>query len=127
MTREEFKNIVKAMRGAYINCTITTQQIFDEWYMLLEDMDYLTVSTNLQYHIKACKFPPTIAELRQNPNGFQNFISRNYDMNKLQLALIGVLDVNGIEDVKVRKGEGITAEGESVSDKTLMMANESKK
>lgn len=104
MIREEFKNIVKAMRGAYLNCPITTQQIFDEWYMLLEDMDYLIVSENLQHHIKTCKFPPTIAELRQNPNGFQNCISRNYDMNKLQLALIGVLDVDGIEDAKVRKG-----------------------
>lgn len=38
MTREEFKNIVKAMRGAYTRCSVTTQQIFDEWYLLLADI-----------------------------------------------------------------------------------------
>lgn len=101
MTREEFKNIVKAMRGAYPNCPVTTQQIFDEWYMFLRDMDYQEVSFNLQRHIRKNKFAPTIAELRsESPAGFNNFSGRNYNMDKLELALLGVNTVMGIEEIK---------------------------
>ncbi len=101
MTRDEFKNIVKAMRGAYTRCPITTQQVFDEWYMLLADMDYRTVSENLVRHIKTNIYAPTVAELRrERPLGFNNFTSRNYDMNKLELALLGIHKVQGICEIK---------------------------
>ena len=101
MTRVEFKNIVKAMRGAYVNCPITTQQVFDEWFMLLKDMDYRTVSNNLQSHIKKSKYVPTIAELRGlELKGFNNFVGRNYDMDKLELALLGIRPVKSIEQIK---------------------------
>ncbi len=101
MTREEFKNIVKAMRGAYTGCTVTTQQIFDEWYMMLADMDYKTVSKNLMKHIRTSKYAPTIAELRQEQvAGFCNFTSRNYDMRKLELAMLGIQPARLIEEVK---------------------------
>ena len=101
MTREEFKNIVKAMRGAYTRCPVTTQQIFDEWYLLLADMDYKTVSRNLMKHIRSSKYAPTIAELRQEQAvGFCNFTSRDYDMRKLELALLGIKSVEQIEEIK---------------------------
>lgn len=101
MTRDEFKILVKAIRGAYAKCPITTQQIFDEWYTMLGDMDYTTVSRNLQRHIRTNKFAPTIAELRNEmPNGFSNFTGRNYDMRKLELALLGVRPAPGIEEIK---------------------------
>lgn len=102
MTREEFKNIVKAIRGAYVNCPITTQQVFDEWYTLLCDVEYSIVSRNLEKHIKTNKFAPTIAELRPPSYlGFNNFAGRNYDMDKLELALLGISPVIGIEEIKV--------------------------
>lgn len=100
MTREEFKNIVKAIRGAYINSPINSQQVFDEWYMLLSDMDYLSVSKNLQRHIQKRSFPPTIADLRDGKCGFGNFQERRYDMDKLELALLGISIPIGIEGVK---------------------------
>lgn len=101
MTREEFKNIAKAIRGAYVNCPITTQQIFDEWYMLLADMDYIAVSKNLKRHIQTNKFAPTIAELRnEKPAGLNNFTGRNYNMNKLELALLGIGQETCIEQIK---------------------------
>lgn len=103
MTREEFKNIVKAIRGAYINCPITSQSVFDEWYMLLSDMDYHTVSMNLKKHIQTNRFAPTVAELRNRLNpGFNNFTGRDYNMPLLELALLGIKQVNGIEKVKER-------------------------
>ena len=106
MTRDEFKIIVKAIKGAYARCPITTQQIFDEWYMLLGDMDYLTVSRNLQRHIRTNKFAPTIAELRNEmPNGFRNFTGRNYDMRKLERALLGVRPAARIEEIKEGRTE----------------------
>ena len=80
MTRDEFKIIVKAIKGAYARCPITTQHIFDEWYTMLGDMDYMTVSRNLKKHIRTNKFAPTIAELRNEmPKGFSNFTGRNYE------------------------------------------------
>lgn len=106
MTRDEFKIIVKAIKGAYARCPITTQQIFDEWYMMLGDMDYMTVSRNLKKHIRTNKFAPTIAELRNEmPKGFSNFTGRSYDMRKLELALLGVRPVAGIEEIKEGKTE----------------------
>lgn len=101
MTRDEFKNIVKAIRGAYTNCAITTQQVFDEWYALLGDMDYMIVSQNLQQHIKTNKFAPTIAELRgADKRGFNNFVGRNYDMPKLERALLGEKTYTSLEEIK---------------------------
>lgn len=106
MTRDEFKILVKAIRGAYAKCPITTQQIFDEWYTMLGDMDYTTVSRNLQRHIRTNKFAPTIAELRNEmPKGFSNFAGRNYDMKKLELALLGVRPAVGIEEIKEGRTE----------------------
>ena len=64
MTREEFKNIVKAIRAAYTNTPIDSQAVFDLWYEMLKDASYEDVSRTLENHIKANKFAPTIAELR---------------------------------------------------------------
>lgn len=101
MTREEFKNIVKAIRGAYMNTAINSQQVFDEWYTLLRDMDYREVSVNLENHIKSSKFPPTIAELR----GKEKYpFGRKYDYEKLELALLGVSPVD-FEEVRLLEGK----------------------
>ena len=73
MTREEFKNIVKAIRAAYTNTPIDSQAVFDLWYEMLKDASYEDVSRTLENHIKANKFAPTIAELRAGtePAAFQ--------------------------------------------------------
>ena len=70
------------------------------------DMDYTTVSRNLQRYIRTNKFAPTIAELRNEmPKGFSNFAGRNYDMKKLELALLGVRPAAGIEEIKEGRTE----------------------
>lgn len=90
MTREEFKNIVKAIRAAYVNSPIVTQEIFDLWYTMLKDKEYAEVSHNLERHIKTNKFAPSISELRGDVqiqrNG--NFRGRLYDMDKMERELL---------------------------------------
>lgn len=91
MVREEFKNIVKAIRAAYTSCPITSQEVFDMWYEMLNDCEYADVSMALKKHMKSNKFPPTIAELRgstEKKNKFNNFLPRGYDMEKLESALL---------------------------------------
>lgn len=90
MTREEFKNIVKAIRGTYPSSPINTQQIFDLWYEMLKDLDYQTVTNNLQRHIRTNKFAPTVAELRGvvDSKDFNNFQRRPYKMDDLEKKLL---------------------------------------
>lgn len=92
MTREDFKNIVKAVRGTYPNCPISTQQVFDLWYEMLKDLDYQTVSGNLRRHIVSNKFAPTVAELRGvvDTKDFNNFQRRRYNMDALEMELLQV-------------------------------------
>lgn len=92
MTREEFKNIVKGIRGAYTSCPIVTQKIFDLWYEMLKDMEYAEVSKNLEKHIKTNKFAPSISELRgETPSrNLGNFRHRSYDMDELERELLEV-------------------------------------
>ena len=100
MTREEFKNIVKARRAAYTNPPIDSQAVFDLWYEMLKDASYEDVSRTLENHIKANKFAPTIAELRagtEHRNRFNNFLPRGYDFDKLEAALLEV-DNKAIEE-----------------------------
>ncbi len=91
MTREEFKNIVKAIRAAYTNTPIDSQTVFDLWYEMLKDASYTDVTKALAKHIKTNKFAPTIAELRscaESRNRFNNFLPRGYDFDKLEAALL---------------------------------------
>lgn len=92
MTREEFKNIVKAIRTTYPNTPISTQQAFDLWYELIKDMGYASVADNLQRHIKTNKFSPTVAELRGvvDTKDFNNFKRRAYNMDALESELLEV-------------------------------------
>lgn len=103
MVRDEFKNIVKAIRAVYTNSPITTQEVFDLWFEMLKDCDYADVSMALKKHMKTNRFPPTIAELRGNSekkNKFNNFLPRGYDMDKLERALLSadMPDGKEIED-----------------------------
>lgn len=91
MTRDEFKVLTKVMKAAYRNCPITTQEIFDLWYEMLKDIGYSSASSNLRMHIHTSQFPPTIAEIRGATTGhdrFNNFVGRDYDMDKLETALL---------------------------------------
>lgn len=90
MTRDDFKIIVKTIRGAFPNSPINNQQIFDLWYEMLKDMDYQTVSENLKRHIRSNKFAPSVAELRGvvDSKDFNNFKRRPYNMDALERQLL---------------------------------------
>lgn len=109
MTREEFKNIVKAIRGAYPNSPINSQQVFDLWYEMLKDTDYVSVSENLKKHIRSNKFAPTVAELRGviDSKDFNNFKRRQYNMDALEQQLLLVDQQKlGCEETNYKMLEG---------------------
>lgn len=67
MTREEFKVLTKGMKAVYTQPTfIPDADAFNVWYELLKDLDYMQVSVAIKKHMQSCKFPPTIADLREN-------------------------------------------------------------
>ena len=66
MTKEEFKILAKGMKAVY------TQQNFlpdadalNIWYTLLQDLDYMIAQAAIQKHMITSKFPPTIADIRE--------------------------------------------------------------
>lgn len=66
MEREEFKVLVKGMKAVYADAKfITDKDAFDVWYGLLKDLDYSKVSAAIQKHMMTSKFPPTIADIRE--------------------------------------------------------------
>lgn len=92
MSREEFSNVVKAIRCAYVSSPIVSQEAFDLWFEMLKDKEYQVVSRNLERHMKTNKFAPTIAELRGDPQVSVggNFRGRIYDMEDLERKLLEV-------------------------------------
>ncbi len=100
MVRDEFKNIVKAIRAAYANCPITSQEVFDMWYSMLKDCNYADVSMSLKNHMQSNKFPPTIAELREETerkNKHNDFLPRGYNYGDLERALLASQKKRGSE------------------------------
>ncbi len=106
MNQAEFANIMAAMNAAYPNEKITVDaKRVKLWWKKLSDMDYRTVSRNLSKYIDTNTYPPTIADLRgRRESKFNNFAGRNYDMDRLELALLGIKQVEEIEDVKEVEG-----------------------
>lgn len=67
MTREEFGTLAKGMKAVYPQPTfLPDKDAFDIWYELLKDIPYEIASTAIQKHMVSNKFPPTIAEIREN-------------------------------------------------------------
>lgn len=102
MTKSQFGSLMGAMNAAYPAEKITQNaNKVRLWWEMLEDVEYSVAARNLQRHIKTNKYVPTIAEIRgSKASGFNNFTGRNYDMQKLELALLGVCRNEEIEDVK---------------------------
>ncbi len=61
----DFKLIVKAIKSVYGNNRIADQQAFNIWFDLLKDLDYTNASRALQRHMSTSKYPPTIADIRE--------------------------------------------------------------
>ena len=69
MTRDEIKKIVGVISCTYSNWKpqVSMSFMIDTWFVLLEDMDYKTVSNNLMRYIQSdtSGFAPSIGVLRQ--------------------------------------------------------------
>lgn len=63
---KDFKKLVKGMKAVYTtpNFLPDSESIL-VWYQLLQDIPYEILSIAIQKHMASNKFPPTIAELRE--------------------------------------------------------------
>jgi hypothetical protein len=66
MTEKEFSILVKAMKAVYGSPQfIPDKYAFQVWYSLLKDLDYKTVNVAIQRHMTTSRYPPTIADIRE--------------------------------------------------------------
>lgn len=66
ITQDEFKILVKAMKAVYPQETfLPDEDAAKVWFGLLKDLDYKTLSHAVQKHMMVSRFPPTIADLRE--------------------------------------------------------------
>lgn len=69
MTKKEFAVIVKKIKAAYSSCKLFEDEFsLNLWYSHLKDIGYADCEKSLTKHIQTSEFPPTIAELRRNPD-----------------------------------------------------------
>ena len=66
MTKEEFKKLAKGLKAVYTQPTfLPDTDALSIWYELLKDLDYMIAQAAVQKHMITSKFPPTIAEIRE--------------------------------------------------------------
>lgn len=112
MNRNEFATIMATMNAAFPSEKITKDaKRVKVWWSKLRDLDYRTASRNLSRYIDTETYPPSIADIRgKKPGGFNNFSGRSYNMDKLELVLLGLRPAAGIEEL-MDKNEGGNSNG----------------
>ena len=66
MTYDEFKILAKGMKAVYTQQTfLPDAAAFNIWYQLLQDIDYKIANAAIQKYMLTSKFPPTIADIRE--------------------------------------------------------------
>ena len=66
MTYDEFKILAKGMKTVYTQPTfLPDAAAFNIWYQLLQDIDYKIANAAIQKYMLTSKFPPTIADIRE--------------------------------------------------------------
>lgn len=66
MNKQEFANIAVAIKAAYPSSNaIPDNAAMDLWFKMLQDLDYMVAQNAVLEHISTCKFPPSIAEIRE--------------------------------------------------------------
>lgn len=77
MTFNEFKVLAKGMKVVYTSATfLPDEDSIKIWYRLLQDIPYEVANIAIQRHMMTNKFPPTIAEIRE-----QAALSVNNELN----------------------------------------------
>ncbi|QBE94529.1 hypothetical protein PMF13cell1_00018 [Blautia producta] len=92
MTKQDFSVILATIHSAYPNERISgDKRTVKLWWNYLQHIDYNDAEMALDRHIMKNKFVPTIAEIAGRAkmnNRFANFLPRNYNMDKLEAALL---------------------------------------
>lgn len=66
MEREEFKILCKGMKAVYTQPTfLPDADAFNIWFQMLQDIPYNVASAAIQKYMLTNKFPPTIADIRE--------------------------------------------------------------
>ena len=77
MTFNEFKVLAKGMKAVFTSTTfLPDEDSIKIWYRLLQDIPYEVANIAIQRHMMTNKFPPTIAEIRE-----QATLSVNNELN----------------------------------------------
>jgi hypothetical protein len=64
MTRDEVKKVFMVLRNVYPQFEVTSEKL-DIWHKLFQDQNSAIVMKNLEQYVTVNKFPPTIADLRE--------------------------------------------------------------
>lgn len=75
VTREEFASIVIKINQAYADKKPITKEGIDIWYELLNDLDARTLNAAANNYIMDNRYPPTIADLRQEYKHIKDHIA----------------------------------------------------
>lgn len=79
MTTQEFATISAAIRAAWPSANIMPdRQSKEVWWTMLSDLDYKPCLMALKEHMSTCKFPPSIAELREKTAGMTQVPVRDW-------------------------------------------------
>ena len=66
MTKDEFRVLAKGLKAVYTQPNfLPDAEAIQIWYELLKDLDYATANIAIQKHMVSSKYPPTIADIRE--------------------------------------------------------------
>lgn len=65
MDKTKFINLIKGVKSVYPNFGVKSPEQVEFWYTMLKDIPYETLSVAVKKHISQNKWPPTIADLRE--------------------------------------------------------------
>lgn len=70
MNKKEFNTLVQGLRGLYgaDKFPEMTEFTIEVWYEALKDLDFQRTKMAVVNHTKSCKFPPTVADIREQYN-----------------------------------------------------------
>lgn len=79
MTQEEFQLLAKGLKAAYPSPNFLPDDYsMKVWFRLLKDIDYALAEAAAYKHICSSKFPPSIAELREQSENCKTADTRNW-------------------------------------------------
>jgi hypothetical protein len=70
MTRDDVKKVFMMLRNVYPQFQVSSEKL-DVWHRLLQDQNPAIVMRNTERYVTENKFPPTIADLREQKINIQ--------------------------------------------------------